>query len=569
MTLFQKIREKFHSDRLKEMGREALWVWQYIRRYRGVVCVHVLLGVLGILMSLGSSVASKYLIDAVIGIDSSVIVSAACLMLGMSLGNIAMKSFAARIGAKLNIRVQNGIQAEVYRRILSTDWQSLEQFRSGDLLNRLSSDAAAVSGCVTGFIPTLISSAVQFVGAFVIILCFDPVMALIALVGVPITALASRFLVHKMRDHNQQMKQMHSEVMSFQEESLRNITTIKAFGITSLFGSRMDAVHSRYREKFLDYSRFSVLTSALMSLLSLLAYISCFGWGVYQLWTGAITYGVMTMFLQLASSLGSAFSSLIGLVPTAISVGTSAGRIMAVAELPVEDAVAPESFRREKDFTLKLSQVDFGYTGGAPVLTGADFVARPGELVSITGPSGEGKTTLLRILLGLVSPTQGSACLIGESGQTYPLSAATREMFGYVPQGNQVFAGTVAENLRLTRPDATDEELEQALKIACAYDFVMALPDGLDHVVGGRDKRLSEGQSQRLAVARALLRRAPILLLDEATSALDPQTEEQMMHNLMTCGLVDTCILVTHRPGTQKFCSRSYFIRDGIVREEV
>lgn len=569
MTLFRRIKEKFHSDRLKEMGREALWVWQYIRRYKGVVFVHVLLGVLGICMSLGSSVASKYLIDAVIGMDSGVIVSAALLMLSMSVGNIVMKSISTRIGAKLNIRVQNGIQAEVFRRILATDWQSLEQFRSGDLLSRLNSDASAVSGCVTGFIPSLISSGVQFVGAFAIILCFDPVMAMIALVGVPLTALASRFLVHKMRSFNQEMKQMHGEVMSFQEESLRNITTIKAFGITNFFGSRMDAVHTRYREKFLDYSRFSVWTSALMSLLSLLAYISCFGWGVYQLWTGSISYGVMTMFLQLSSALGAAFSNLIGLVPNAISVSTSAGRIMAVAELPGEDTTALEGFREETDFTLKLSQVDFGYTGGAPVLHNTDFIARPGELVSITGPSGEGKTTLLRILLGLVLPTDGSACLVGESGKEYPLCAATRETFGYVPQGNQVFTGTIAENLRLTRPDATDEELWQALQVACAYDFVMALPDRLDHVIGGRDKRLSEGQSQRLAVARALLRRAPILLLDEATSALDPQTEEQMMKNLMSSGMVRTCILVTHRPGTQKFCNRSYFIRDGIVREEV
>jgi ABC-type multidrug transport system fused ATPase/permease subunit len=479
-----------------------------------------------------------------------------------------MKSIASRIGAKLNIRVQNGIQAEVFRRILATDWQSLEQFRSGDLLSRLNSDASAVSGCVTGFIPSLISSAVQFVGAFAIILCFDPVMAMIALVGVPLTALASRFLVRKMRGFNREMKQMHSEVMSFQEESLHNITTIKAFGITDFFGNRMDAVHGRYREKYLDYSRFSAWTSALMSLLSLLAYISCFGWGVYRLWNGAISYGVMTMFLQLSSSLGTAFSSLIGLVPNAISVSTSAGRIMAVAELPAENTAALEGFREEEAFTLKLSQVDFGYTGGAPVLHNTDFIARPGELVSITGPSGEGKTTLLRILLGLVLPTGGSACLAGESGREYPLCAATRQVFGYVPQGNQVFTGTVAENLRLTRPDATDEELCQALKVACAYDFVMALPGGLNHVIGGRDKRLSEGQSQRLAVARALLRRAPILLLDEATSALDPQTEQQMMKNLMESGMVRTCILVTHRPGTQKYCSRSYFIRDGIVREE-
>ena len=567
MKLLKRIREKLHSDRFADLIREAKWVWQYVLRYKGVVAVHILLGVLGICMSLGSSVASKHLIDAVISVDAGVIVFAAVLMVGMSLGNIAMRSVTTRIGASLNIRVQHGIQAEIYRRIFATDWQSLEQFRSGDLLNRLNSDASTVSGCITGFFPTLISASVQFAGAFLIILYYDPIMALIALVGVPLTAILSRFLVHRMRIHNQEMKQLHSEVLSFQEESLRGITAIKAFGITDFFGLRMDKLHDRYRQKHLEYSRFSVWTSACMSFLSLLAYISCFGWGVYQLWRGNISYGAMTLFLQLASTLGAAFSSLISLVPTAISVGTSAGRIMAVVELPAEDTQPQEGFREEQDFTLTLKAVDFGYSGGASVLHDANFIARPGELVSITGPSGEGKTTLLRILLGLVLPTGGEATLTGSSGKRYPLGAATRCVFGYVPQGNYVFTGTVAENLRLTCPEATDEELIQALKIACAYDFVMALPGGLNHEIGGRDKRLSEGQSQRLAVARALLRKAPILLLDEATSALDPETEAQMMQNLMSCGMVRTCILVTHRAATRDFCSRSYTIRDGIIKE--
>ncbi|MBQ8813381.1 MAG: ABC transporter ATP-binding protein [Lachnospiraceae bacterium] len=569
MNAYRWIREKIENGRFRDLADECLWVWQYICRYRGVVLVHVLLGVLGILMSLGSSVASKFLIDAVIGYDSSVIGLAAALMIGMRLGNIGMKSISTRIGASLNIRVQTEIQGEIYRRILATDWQSLEQFRSGDLLNRISSDATAVSGGVTNFIPSLISCGVQFVGAFLIILVYDPVMAVIALVGVPVTGLSSTFLVRRMRSHNREMKDVYSDVVSFQQESLQNMISIKAFGVMDRFGQQMGQVQQRYRDKYLEYSRFSVWTSALMSLLSLLAYISCFGWGVYRLWKGAISYGEMTMFLQLSSTLGAAFSSIIGLVPTAISVTTSAGRIMAVVGLPEEQTDAQDGFEEEESYTLSLSGVDFAYQSGAPVLRQAEFEAKPGELVSLTGPSGEGKTTLLRIMLGLVLPSAGQACLVGKSGRSYPLSAATRRMFGYVPQGNQIFSGTVAENLRVTRPDATDEELIRALKVACAYEFVMALPGGLDHVIGGRDKRLSEGQAQRLAVARALLKRAPILLLDEATSALDMELETELLRNLMESGLVHTCILVTHRPAGKAICSRSYYIRDGAIREEM
>lgn len=568
MKMYRWIKEKIENGRFRELWNECLWVWQYICHYKGSVLIHVLLGVVGILMTLGSSVASKFLIDAVISYDSGIIGTAAALMLGMRLGNIAMKSFATRIGAVLNIRIQNEIQAEIYQRILKTDWQSLENFRNGDLLNRISSDSNTISGGVTGFVPSLISNAVQLAGAFLIILYYDPIMALIALIGTPVTVLASTVLVHKMRRHNREMKDMYSDVMSFQQDSFQNITTIKAFGVMDWFGKQMTQIQQEYKEKYLDYSKFSVWTSALMNLLSLMAYIGCFGWGVYRLWMGRISYGEMTMFLQLSGMLGAAFSSIIGLVPSGISITTSAGRVMAVVELPEEETQLQSGFEEEEDFTLSLDAVNFHYEGGAPVLKQVNMEAKPGELVSLTGPSGEGKTTLLRILLGLIYPSEGAASLIGSSGRKYPLCAATRQVFGYVPQGNQIFSGTIAENLRISRADATEEEMISALKAACAFDFVMALPDGLNHVVGGRDKRLSEGQAQRLAVARALLKKAPILLLDEATSALDMETEAKLLKNLMESGMVKTCILVTHRPAGKDLCSRRYHIREGVVQEE-
>lgn len=565
MEFFQKVKKKIDDGFLQEFAGELRWLWQYIRRYRMTVVIHILLGVLGILMGLGSSVASKYLIDAVTGYKTGTIGLAASLMVGMQLGNIAMRSISSRVGAVINIRVQNEMQAEVYRRILATDWESVERFRSGDLLNRLNSDASGVASGVTSFIPSLISSSVQFLGAFAIIAYYDPTMAVLALLGVPVSVLASRVLVRRMRDYNREMKGIYSDLMSFHEDSFQNITSIKAFGITGLFDQKMDGLLGTYRDAYLRYNQFSVKTTALMSLMGLVVSASCFGWGVYRLWTGAISYGSMTMFLQLASSLGSAFSTLIGLAPTAISISTSAGRIMAVVELPAEDATPDDDFLREGAYSVDLRGVTFRYQGGEPVLRDADVTAQPGDLVALTGPSGEGKTTLLRILLGLAHPTEGEAALIGASGKRYPISAATRGAFGYVPQGNSIFAGTIADNLRLTKPDATDAELETVLKAACAYDFVKELPGGMQYVVGGHGKGLSEGQAQRIAVARALLRGAPILLLDEATSALDEDTEERMLRNLMEGGWVRTCILVTHRPGSRKFCTRGYRVRDGRV----
>ena len=294
----------------------------------------------------------------------------------------------------------------------------------------------------------------------------------------------------------------------------------------------------------------------------------CFGWGVYRLWSGAITYGSLTMFLQLASSLSSSFSALIGLVSSAISISTSAGRIMAVVQLPEEDCEEALPMEELSHAAISIDHGTFSYQNGEPVLTDACFYAEPGELVALTGPSGEGKTTMLRLLLGLIRPRTGTADLI--CGDTrYPLSAKTRGAFAYVPQGNSMFAGTIRENLLLTNPQAGEGQLEQVLRTACAYDFVMELPGGLDYAVGGHGKGLSEGQAQRLAIARALLRGAPILLLDEATSALDEETEHQLLQNLMDSGLVHTCIFVTHRPAATTICHRRYRVAEGTVREEV
>lgn len=564
MEFFRKIKRKIEQGALHDMAREVRWIWVYIRRYRITVAIHILLGVLAIIMSLGTSVASKYLIDAVTGYKTGTIAAAAAAMMGMLLGNIAMKSIANRIGAVINIRVQNEIQAEVYERILATDWESLEQFRSGDLMQRLTSDVNAVSSGVTGFIPSLISSSVQFFGALGIILFYDSTMAVIALLGIPVSVLFSRVLLRKMRAYNRKMKDISGDVMSFYEDSLSNLTSVKAFDITGLFYEKMTALQRRYREEYLTYNEFSVRTTAFMSIIGTVVSAGCFGWGVYRLWSGAISYGSMTMFLQLANMLSSAFSALISLVSTAVSVSTSAGRIMAVVELPPEAVEGKKNFVNESDLTLVLERVCFSYQNGDQVLNGVNFTAGQGELVALTGPSGEGKTTMLRILLGLVRPQSGCAVLRC-GGEAFPLSAATRSAFAYVPQGNSMFAGTIEDNLRLTKPDATEEELERVLKVACAYEFVQELPDKMKHTVGGRGKGLSEGQAQRLAVARALLRGAPILLLDEATSALDEATEQRMLHNLMESGLVHTCIFVTHRPGTMKFCTRQYSVQEGEV----
>lgn len=552
---------------MTEMYAETKWMYQYAKRYWASICFYIAAGLFSTAMGLGGNVASKYLIDAVTGVRKSRIGVVASIMIFMMLSNIAAKAIISRISARINVVVQNEIQADIYHKVIDTDWESLHEFRSGDLLNRLSDDVSQVASSVIGWIPSLITKLAQFAGTLGIILYYDPVMAVIALLSAPVTLLISRHLVKRMRAYNKEMREISSGLMSFQNDSFQNLQTVKAFGLMGLFGSKLKDMQEHYKEKMLDYNKFSVGVSSLMSIVGMLVSAVCFGWSAYRLWTGYITTGTMMMFLQMANSLSSAFSAVIQMVPSAINAATCAGRLMAVSDLKKEqildeDAVNALKKRTEKGISVELNQIDVIYKEGNQVVSKGDFRADAGEIVAIIGPSGNGKTTLIRVLLGLLYPAEGTARLVGDDGTSCPISSATREFFGYVPQGNTVFAGTIAENMRMVKADATDEEIIRALQAGCAYEFVEQLPEGIYSKIGERGSGFSEGQAQRLAIARAILRDAPILLLDEATSALDMEIEERVLSNIMEFGKKKTCIVTTHRPSVLSMSDHIYEIRD-------
>ena len=552
---------------MTEMYGETKWMYQYAKRYWASICFYIAAGLFSTAMGLGGSVASKYLIDAVTGVRKSSIGVLAAVMVFMMLSNIAAKAVISRISARINVVVQNEIQADIYHKVVYTDWESLHEFRSGDLLNRLSDDVSQVASSVIGWIPSLITKFAQFAGTLGIILYYDPVMAVIALLSAPVTLLISRHLVKRMRAYNKEMREISSGLMSFQNDSFQNLQTVKAFGLMGLFGSKLEDMQERYKEKMLDYNKFSVGVSSLMSIVGMVVSFVCFGWSAYRLWSGYITTGTMMMFLQMANSLSVAFSAVIQMVPSAINAATCAGRLMAVSDLKKEqileeDAVKALKEKTGKGISVELDQIDVIYKEGNQVVSKGDFRADPGEIVAIIGPSGNGKTTLVRVLLGLLYPAEGTARLVSDDGTSCPISSATREFFGYVPQGNTVFAGTIAENMRMVKADATDEEIIQALQAGCAYEFVEQLPEGIYSRIGERGTGFSEGQAQRLAIARAILRDAPILLLDEATSALDMEIEERVLSNVMEFGKKKTCIVTTHRPSVLAMSDHIYEIRD-------
>ncbi len=361
---------------------------------------------------------------------------------------------------------------------------------------------------------------------------------------------------------------MGAKMSGFNQEAFSNIQTIKAFDLIRLYVARLKQLQKEYITMRLDFQKMSMGTSLLLSTVALLVSYASYGWGIYRVFSNAISYGTMTMFLSLSGTLTGTLHNLTSLVPTTIGLTTSAGRLMDIIEMPREDYSHDEEVEeflkshQNEGISLHIRDLEYAYKNGTQVFLGASIDAHPHEVVALVGPSGEGKTTMIRLMLSLMRSQNGSATLSGLHTDTIPLTPSTRKLFSYVPQGNTMFSGTIAENMRNVKPDATDEEIINALKLSCAWDFINKLPDGIHSKIKERGGGFSEGQAQRLSIARALLRRSPILLLDEATSALDVATEREVLKNIMSDEYPRTCIVTTHRPSVLNICERVYAIRD-------
>lgn len=566
MESIKMLIEKIKDGSIKEMWEEIRWMFSYGKNYKKEIVFYTILGVFSTVMSLISSVASKELINIVTGIQTNRALEMAVLMVSMSLFSLLFNQAMSRITLKINIRIQNEIQADIFDKIIEVNWLDLSRYHGGDLLNRFSSDVGTVANSAIGWVPNLIINFFSFIATLCLILYYDPTMLFLTLANMPIMLLSSKVMMSRLRKYDMKVKEMNSEMMAFETETFSNIDSIKSFSLVHLFSDRLKGFQKRFKDVSLEYNWFSIKYNTIISLLGMVVSFSFYGWAVYRLWSGAINYGEMTLFLQQSGRLSSTFSALVSIIPSTISATISAKRLMEIIFLPKEplDIKTSEYLDKiqDKGFSLELEDVYFSYIQNKNVLVSSDLKANPGEIVALVGPSGEGKTTMIRLFLGLITPNQGNAYLIDYQGKKYHLDASTRSLFAYVPQGNTIFSGTIAENLRMVKEDASDEEIIEALRSACAYEFVSRLEGGINAKIGARGQGLSEGQCQRIAIARALLREAPILLLDEATSALDVSTERKVLNNIMINHPNKTCIVTTHRPSVLNMCQRVYRVMD-------
>lgn len=565
-TLVQRWKEGTFGEILDDWK----WIFSYSKKYKGVILFYTLLGIASTSFGLVGSVASKYLIDIVTGYQMDKLPLLLVIMVGSSLFSLLFSSVISRISARLSIFINNDIQADIFDKIIDANWLSVSQYANGDILSRFNSDVRTVSSNAISWLPTIVIACYNFVATFLVIWHYSHTMALIAFLSAPFMLVMSKFLIRKQRDYRKKVQEMNSKMVTFEVETFYNFDTIKSFGISERYGQKMRGWQSKFKDISLKYNLFTIKTNIFMSVMGLLVQMTAFLYCLWLLWSGNITYGTMTLFLTQRANLSSAFNKVISIIPSFLNSSVSAQRIRELVELPKEVHLAGSSkidAYKEDGYTVEMDEVNFMYLENDHVIQASAFVAHPGEIVALVGPSGEGKTTMIRLILGLIRPQNGKVKIIAKNGEHIEANADTRHLFAYVPQGNTILSGTIAENMRMVKEDATDEEIIEALKVGCAWEFVQKLPDGIHSIVRERGRGLSEGQAQRIAISRAILRDAPILLLDEATSALDVATERKVLKNIVQQKLNKTCIVTTHRPSVLNLCQRVYRVIDTRVTE--
>ena len=564
---------RIREGRLQELLSQWLWMGGYVRKYWLLIGTYTLIGASGSLMGLGTSLLSRNLVDSVTGDSTVKILASALGYAGVGLFQMVISAFRARLSLRITMKVGNKIRSDIFAQILRTEWEHLSQFPSGDLLYRINGDTSVVVNNILTYLPNVASILISFGGAFLVMMQNDPWMALIALAGAPISFLSTRFSMRKMREFQKKQMELQSHKTVFNQEALQNMQMIKAFGLVDYFIQQYTEVQDQSLEYAMVQNTFQSKMTILTGLIGQLIGYACYGFAVFRLWQGQITYGTMTLFVSMASSLRGSFSGVLNLLPTAMRAGISAGRIMEVVQLPRESEEDLEKGRamlaraRKTGVQVEMKDVSVAYGDNDPVYTHANLLARPGEIIGLIGPSGQGKTTTLRVLLGLYHTQEGQVTVANPGGETEPVSAGTRCLFSYIPQGNTLFSGTIADNMRMLKPDASDRDIIEALKTADAWEFVEKLDKGIDTPVREGGNRFSEGQKQRLSIARALLLRTPVLLLDEATSALDMATERRVLKNILRRDPLQTIIVTAHRPSVLSMCHRVYKVQNGCFDE--
>ena len=532
----------------------------FVRTSRGIrlrSIANTLTGVIGVGLDFAFIWATKRCIDTATHQTEGSLTESA-LLLGAVMASIIALGFARNwLAAILGVQSTNKIQRRMFETVLGSVWLGRDRQHTGDTMNRLDRDVRDVTSVISNTLPQALIVTCRLIGAFVFLCVYDARLACALMVITPLFIALSKFYVRRMRALTRDIRKTDSEIQSIMQESLQHRIMLKTMeqeeGVVERLGLTQQSLSDQIRYR----TRFSSVSNALVNIGFAGGYLVAFLWGAWRLEQGLITYGMMLAFIQLVGQIQGPFRDMTRFIPTLISSLTAGERLMELEQLPQEETC--EAIRFKGGCGIRLKDLSYAYDEDYRlIIDRLSYDFPPGSITAVLGETGSGKTTLIRLILALLPPLKGRVEFYDGDVST-KASPGTRCNLVYVPQGNSLLSGTVRSNLQLGRPDATEREMWDALELAEA-GFVKESDEGLDMPVGESGLGLSEGQAQRIAIARALLRPGRVLLLDEATSALDEETETRVLDNLMGRNADSptpyTVICVTHRPAVTAHCNQ-------------
>lgn len=521
-----------------------LWLWKHHKVCRTQAILNVLIGLVQVGLGLLSVDAIRSLTDIATHSKEGSILWTAIALGVIYLLELLLHIASTWISAALGVKTQNTIQHFFFHRLLKGKWSGIEKYHSGDVLNRLFSDVNDIVHLMTEVLPTVIIVITQLLASFIYLYIMDSNLAIIVIIASPVFILFSRIYFKKMRRIVRTIKDSNSAIQSIIQESIIHKMVIKVLERESTMANRLEQRQNLLRKQIKSRAKFTILSKSLVNIGFTGAFLTALVFGLFQLQEGLITVGVLMAFTQLVSRIQRPMLDAARLLPVLVNSMTSCERLMELEKLPLEEEKEPVHL--DGEIGIRFNNVSYAYPSNKhTVINNFSHDFKPGSFTAILGETGTGKTTLIRLILALISPCEGN----GEaytSQESLQLSATLRNNFSYIPQGNTLFSGSIRENLLMGNPNATKNDMRQALHTAMA-DFVFELPDGLDTKCAEQGGGLSEGQAQRIAIARAILHPCKVLLLDEATSALDIETEKKLLENLKQHFKGSTIIFVTHR----------------------
>lgn len=541
------------------------WIWQTAKPQLPLLVLLILGNALSSVCAVSVALFSKRIVDAAQNGDLDRLLRTGLGLLAIVILQIALRILDNSLSVRISGKLEMVCKRRLFSAILQKEYSAVTAYHSGELMTRLTSDITVVTDNATVLLPTATAMVTRLVFAFAVIVSLDVRFALLLLAAGVLLFVCTRAFRGKIKQLHKTVQASDGRLRAFLQESIESLLAVQVFGVQDKVTREADVRQTENFDAKIRRNRWSIAANA--GFLAVFSFGTLFTlvWCGWRLAAGTITFGTLTALLQLVNQVQTPLTNLSGLMPKYYSMLSSAERLLEIEALPEDDAQADETAVPAQGFeAARFQEVSFAY-GQNEVFTDADFEIRKNDFVVISGISGIGKSTLFKLLLGVLTPDSGEITVTA-GGRTYPADKNTRGLFAYVPQGNLLFSGTVRDNIRFIKEDATEEEVLRAAKIACADTFIEELPAGLDTLLGEGGSGLSEGQMQRIAVARAILTDAPVLLLDEATSALDEETEARLLSNIRALEN-KTCLIISHKKAAYAVCTRELTVKDGTVRD--